>query len=132
MPSAHNVESRAVVLGGSMAGLLAARVLCDHFEQVVVIERDPAPTGPHPRKGVPQGRHTHAVLKKGAEIMGALFPGLWDELQRAGTRYTDMAADWAWFHHGVWKQRRSTGMFMYCQTRPMLVNSRPWLPIQNA
>ena len=103
-----------------MAGLLAARVLSDHFEQVVVVERDPAPTGPEPRKGVPQGRHTHAVLDKGSEIMGELFPGLWDEMLQAGTRRTDMAEDWLWFHHGVWKQRRSTGVFMHCQTRPML------------
>ena len=27
-------EKHAVVLGGSLAGLLAARVLADHFEQV--------------------------------------------------------------------------------------------------
>ena len=30
----------AVVIGGSMAGLLAARVLSDHFAQVTIIERD--------------------------------------------------------------------------------------------
>jgi hypothetical protein len=35
--------NQAVVLGASMAGLLAARVLAERFEQVVVIERDPLP-----------------------------------------------------------------------------------------
>ena len=32
-----------VVLGGSLAGLLAARVLSDHFEHVTLIERDVYP-----------------------------------------------------------------------------------------
>ena len=33
-------EKHAVVLGGSLAGLLAARVLADHFGHVTLIERD--------------------------------------------------------------------------------------------
>ena len=42
----HTLESdaqtgrHAVVLGGSLAGLLTARVLSDHFERVTVIERE--------------------------------------------------------------------------------------------
>ena len=35
------VSSREViVMGGSLAGFLAARVLSDHFEKVTIIERD--------------------------------------------------------------------------------------------
>jgi hypothetical protein len=30
----------AVVVGGSMAGMLAARVLSDHFDDVTLLERD--------------------------------------------------------------------------------------------
>lgn len=55
----------AVVTGASMAGLLAGRVLADHFEGVTIIERDGLPTGVQARKGVPQGRHAHALLKRG-------------------------------------------------------------------
>jgi 2-polyprenyl-6-methoxyphenol hydroxylase-like FAD-dependent oxidoreductase len=47
----------AVVIGGSMAGLLAARVLSEHFQHVTIIERDHLPDDAQPRKGVPQGRH---------------------------------------------------------------------------
>jgi 2-polyprenyl-6-methoxyphenol hydroxylase-like FAD-dependent oxidoreductase len=36
----------AIVIGGSMAGLLAARVLADYFETVTVIERDERSDGP--------------------------------------------------------------------------------------
>ena len=56
---------QAIVMGGSMAGLLAARVLSDHFDHVTVIERDRFPEGPEHRKGVPQGRHFHILLKRG-------------------------------------------------------------------
>ena len=41
---------RAIVIGGSMAGLLAARTLSKHFSQVIVVERDVFPAGPEPRK----------------------------------------------------------------------------------
>ena len=45
----------AVVVGGSMAGLLATRILADYFEHVTLIERDTLARAPEPRKGVPQG-----------------------------------------------------------------------------
>lgn len=32
---------RAVVIGGSMGGLLAARALSNHFDEVLILERDP-------------------------------------------------------------------------------------------
>jgi flavin-dependent dehydrogenase len=33
-------KDRAVVLGAGMAGLLAARVLADHYPEVVLVDRD--------------------------------------------------------------------------------------------
>ncbi len=52
-------RDHAIVVGASMAGLLAARVLSDHFARVTILERDPLPQGPEVRKAVPQGAHTH-------------------------------------------------------------------------
>ncbi|HEV2583145.1 MAG TPA: FAD-dependent monooxygenase [Ktedonobacteraceae bacterium] len=74
----------AIVIGGSMAGLLAARVLSDHFEQVTIIERDQLIEEAQPRKGVPQGRHVHALLAGGAAILGTYFPDLFASLARDG------------------------------------------------
>ncbi|HWR47293.1 MAG TPA: hypothetical protein VN327_06725 [Pseudonocardiaceae bacterium] len=51
----------AVVVGGGMAGLLAARVRANHFEQVTLVERDTLPERPQSRKGVPQGRMLHSI-----------------------------------------------------------------------
>ena len=70
------VGEHALVLGGSMAGLLAARVLADAYERVTVVERDPLPESAVQRKGVPQGAHVHALLPRGAELLEELFPGL--------------------------------------------------------
>jgi 2-polyprenyl-6-methoxyphenol hydroxylase-like FAD-dependent oxidoreductase len=80
---------RAVVLGASMGGLLAARVLADFFRTVTVIERDELPDDPVNRRGVPQGRHVHALLARGAHILEEFFPGLLDELVAAGAPVWD-------------------------------------------
>jgi 2-polyprenyl-6-methoxyphenol hydroxylase-like FAD-dependent oxidoreductase len=80
---------RAVVLGASMGGLLAARVLADFFETVTVIERDELPDDPLNRRGVPQGRHVHALLARGAHILDELFPGILKDLVAAGAPVWD-------------------------------------------
>jgi 2-polyprenyl-6-methoxyphenol hydroxylase-like FAD-dependent oxidoreductase len=63
---------QAIVLGASMAGLLAARVLSERFERVVVIERDVLPSAAEHRRGVPHGRHIHALHPSGHEILEEL------------------------------------------------------------
>src|SRR5438552_19177676 len=84
--STHNRLDRhhAIVIGGSMTGLLAARVLSDHFEQVTIIERDRLTGEAEARKGVPQGRHVHGLLARGAAIMGEYFPNLFPTLAQDG------------------------------------------------
>ncbi|MER7348259.1 FAD-dependent monooxygenase [Streptomyces aurantiacus] len=80
---------RAVVVGGGYAGLVTARVLADHFTEVLVLERDPvgADTGVHPH--VPQGYHAHAMLARGGDALEALFPGLRAELAELGAPVFD-------------------------------------------
>lgn len=77
----------AVVLGASMAGLLAARVLAEFYDQVTVVERDVLGEQATPRRGVPQGRHLHVLLARGGGILEELFPGLLGELVAAGAPY---------------------------------------------
>lgn len=83
----------ALVIGGSMAGLLAARVLVDHFDRVTLIERDPLPEKPELRKGVPQASHVHVLLTQGQRLLEQLFPGLKDELAAAGAPSVSWTAD---------------------------------------
>jgi 2-polyprenyl-6-methoxyphenol hydroxylase-like FAD-dependent oxidoreductase len=82
---------RAVVLGASMAGLFAARVLADFFRTVTVVDRDELPDDPCNRRGVPQGRHVHALLPRGAQTMEELFPGILQELVADGAPVWDDA-----------------------------------------
>jgi glycine/D-amino acid oxidase-like deaminating enzyme len=60
---ADPAHQHAIVIGGSMAGLSVARVLTDYFQQVIVIERDAPPQERTFRKGVPQARHAHVLLR---------------------------------------------------------------------
>jgi 2-polyprenyl-6-methoxyphenol hydroxylase-like FAD-dependent oxidoreductase len=83
------IGDHAVVLGASMAGLLAARTLADFFEQVTIVERDELPDGAENRRGVPQGRHLHGLLARGAQALEEMFPGVLDELVRDGARFLD-------------------------------------------
>jgi 2-polyprenyl-6-methoxyphenol hydroxylase-like FAD-dependent oxidoreductase len=95
----------AVVLGGSIGGLLAARALSDAFDRVTVIERDSL-AGTGQRKGVPQGHHAHAILAKGREVVEELFPGLTQDLAAAGALPIDLPNDLHW-HNGPRPFRRA-------------------------
>ncbi len=110
----------AVVIGASMAGLLASRVLSEHFEQVTVIERDRLPQEVQARKGVPQGRHVHILLHRGASVMKELFPDLFPALIQDGSVPIDTVADFHWYNFGAWKARFPSGITFYCQSRPLL------------
>ena len=66
----------AVVIGASIAGLLAAHVLADRYGQVTVIERDELPDTPTHRRGVPHGRHLHALAARGQQALEDLLPGI--------------------------------------------------------
>lgn len=76
--------SHAIVLGGSAAGLFATRVLASNADRVTLIERDPLPQGAVHRKGTPQSRHANNVLYRAVRVLEDWFPGLTDELTRAG------------------------------------------------
>ena len=67
-------RGHAVVCGASMTGLLAARVLADAYGSVTVVERDVLPATPAQRRGVSQGRHLHALQKRGSAVLEELLP----------------------------------------------------------
>ena len=79
-----SIGNRAVVVGAGVGGLAAARAVADHFEQVVVLERDALPQTATPRPGVAQSRQTHVLLVGGQRALGELFPGFERDLVEAG------------------------------------------------
>ncbi len=114
------VFDHAVVLGGSIAGLLAARVLLDHFDRVTLIERDQCPDQPATRPGVPQDQHVHGLLLQGQQILEQLFPGLVDELVAAGGIPLDWIADWHFYGMDGWLERHDSGLAGLCCSRLLL------------
>lgn len=118
-------SDHAVVLGASMAGLVAARVLADRYDRVTIVERDMLPTDPVNRRGVPQGRLVHALLARANEVFDELFPGFTDELRAAGVPIAadgDLSRIWTSFggHQTV-----RTGRSPYAP--PIAFPSRPLL-----
>lgn len=112
--------AHAIVIGASMAGLLAARVLTDHFDQVTVLERDQLPDHPDFRKGVPQAHHIHALLARGAQIMEQFFPGVFHELVEQGCVKVDQAKDFRVNQYGLWKDRYESAFNVHSLSRPLL------------
>jgi len=107
-----------------MAGLLAARVLSAHFNEVLLLDRDHFPDGPVPRKGVPQARHVHLLLMKGRMILESLFPELPADLLAAGAvPPVDLAADMAWLSPVGWGPRFASGMTTFFCSRDLLESS---------
>jgi 2-polyprenyl-6-methoxyphenol hydroxylase-like FAD-dependent oxidoreductase len=117
---ARGQGEHAVVLGASMAGLLTARVLSESFSQVTVIERDVLPAEAGQRRGVPQGRHLHALLCRGGQILDDLFPGLTKQVAEAGAPVGDLLGNIRWFMSGHRLAQADIGQPVLFATRPML------------
>ena len=111
---------RAVVIGASMAGLIAARVLSKHFEQVTVLDRDTLPEEPEGRRGVPQGQHVHVLLIRGQQALEDLFPGFVPALLARGAQRLNTGSDLAWHHFGHWKAHFESDLHGISVSRPVL------------
>jgi 2-polyprenyl-6-methoxyphenol hydroxylase-like FAD-dependent oxidoreductase len=109
-----------VVVGGSIAGLLAARALVDHVDRVTILDRDDLPREPAPRGGVPQGRHVHGLLDRGRELLEGWFPGLTDDLVAQGARLGDPGETGVWCFRPEPLATTSTGLQMLLVSRPLL------------
>lgn len=100
----------AVVIGGSIAGLLAARVLSDSFDRVMILERDALPNGPEFRAGAPMARHLHNLLARGQQIMEQLFPGMTADLEALGAPLLRYGLDNASYTPAGWMKRFDSGV----------------------
>jgi 2-polyprenyl-6-methoxyphenol hydroxylase-like FAD-dependent oxidoreductase len=125
MQTGTNIRPRpagnhAVVLGASMGGLAAARVLADAYRRVTVVDRDLLPAPGIQRRGVPQGRHAHGLLARGREVLEELFPGLTDELVARGALYGDLQLHGRWYNEGVRLRQAPSGLNSLSVSRPLL------------
>ncbi|MER5479337.1 pyridine nucleotide-disulfide oxidoreductase [Streptomyces sp. NPDC002734] len=87
MPRPTAAAAHVVVVGGGLAGTLAAAALAPHAGRVTVVERDRLPDAPEPRRGLPQARHAHLFWSGGARAVEALLPGTHELWERHGARH---------------------------------------------
>lgn len=112
------MEGTALVLGGSIAGLLAAAALSPHVRTVTLVERDDL-LDPN-RRGVPQGTQVHALLGAGQRAMAQLLPGIVDELIAAGGKLVDSPHEVAIFGENGWAGRVPSEAQVVFMRRPAL------------
>ncbi|WP_433263431.1 FAD-dependent oxidoreductase [Actinosynnema sp. CS-041913] len=112
--------THAVVLGGGLAGMLAASVLARHLDAVTVVERDVLPEGPAFRAGLPQGRHAHLLMSGGARCVERLLPGTLDRLTAAGAHRVGIPDDLVSLSSQGWLRRFPEMQFMITCSRPLL------------
>jgi 2-polyprenyl-6-methoxyphenol hydroxylase-like FAD-dependent oxidoreductase len=111
---------RAIVLGGSIAGLLAAKVLAESHAEVVIVDRDQLGPGVVSRRGTPQARHLHGLLARGQELLEELFPGLTEELTAGGAPVGDMLGNTRVCFGGHRFRQGLSGLTALCVSRPTL------------
>jgi 2-polyprenyl-6-methoxyphenol hydroxylase-like FAD-dependent oxidoreductase len=117
------IGDKAVVIGGSIAGLLAARVLADYFTEVIVVERDRLPKEPKARQGVPQSVQPHILLIKGYRILLELFgDNFRTELLQRGALTIDWGREFYSFSEAGWLTHTSkpSDLVSITCSRPLL------------
>jgi 2-polyprenyl-6-methoxyphenol hydroxylase-like FAD-dependent oxidoreductase len=113
-------KTRAVVLGGSIAGLFAAKVLTEHYGDVYIVDRDELLGTEGPRRSRPQGRHINAMHVRGRVVMEDLFPGITDELIADECPSGDFAGDCRWYFTGRAVKREDIGYIAVPATAPLM------------
>jgi 2-polyprenyl-6-methoxyphenol hydroxylase-like FAD-dependent oxidoreductase len=116
----HTPSKKAVVIGGSIAGLLAARVLSTYFDQVILIERDKLRDQPEARRGQPHANHLHALLATGKDILERYFPDLITSLQAGGAMLADLSQAARWHIGGGYRLQYDSGLTGILVSRPFL------------
>ena len=111
--------AQVIVVGGSIAGLVAARAVAGQASSVVVLERERLTDDVVPRGHVPQGRHLHLLLAGGLALLREWFPGIGEELESLGAVPVDGRGAWV-FQGGAYRAQGDWGPPVLCLTRPLL------------
>jgi 2-polyprenyl-6-methoxyphenol hydroxylase-like FAD-dependent oxidoreductase len=114
------IRGHAIVLGGSFAGLMTAKVLSRYYRQITIIEKDTVHHYPESRKGQPHTKHLHGLLPRGLHILCHYFPGLFEEIVDSGGIVCDFGDSMNWFTHGGFKKRVFLDIQGVSLSRPLL------------
>ena len=110
---------KAVVIGGSIAGILTARILSNHFDEVIIVEKDRFEDNSKVRNGTPQASHIHLLLVKGRQIIEHYFPDLEKDILKKGANKIDFLNDAAYLLPSGWAQQFKSGISTFTLTRTL-------------
>jgi hypothetical protein len=115
-------DQQALIIGAGLDGLLAARVLIEHFRQVTVI----SPHRPSDQTALPetiwQALPSHILAVQGYRVLERLFPGLTAELMVAGAPTIEWTADAVTLLPGGWAPRFHSDLISRPVTDALLVH----------
>ncbi|MDR4517119.1 MAG: hypothetical protein MRK00_07005 [Nitrosomonas sp.] len=114
------MKERAVIIGGSISGLLCATILSPLFKKVIIIERDKIFDPVSPRKGTAQSFHAHLLLTRGLQGLENLLPGFIQTLKSKGSVSTKSSEDWQTMFSKGLMFRFKSDLFSLNQSRQML------------
>lgn len=110
----------AVVIGGSITGISSAKVLSEQFAKVIVLEQDQDHRRMEGRPGAAQSWHLHHLLIAGQRMLESIFPGIIDDMVKAGAFKVDMGQQYRLMLAGSWKKVINSGVEIVCAGRPLL------------
>jgi 2-polyprenyl-6-methoxyphenol hydroxylase-like FAD-dependent oxidoreductase len=94
--------------------------MSDHFDRVVVVDRDAYPAEPEDRAGVPQSRHVHALLARGRREFNRLFPGFDERMTKNGALEVDFPWEFAVMRPYGWARRERGGIPTFFASRRLI------------
>jgi 2-polyprenyl-6-methoxyphenol hydroxylase-like FAD-dependent oxidoreductase len=109
-----------VIVGGGMAGLMAACALAQANHRVVVFDRDDLDSSTLARRCAPQGNHLHLLLTTGFRALTSLLPGIDAELEQAGAQRLDVGRELRYIRRGSIKQPFEGDLKTVAISRPAL------------
>ncbi|XSG76049.1 FAD-dependent oxidoreductase [Herpetosiphon llansteffanensis] len=119
LEGATMVHDHALVIGASISGLATAHILSHYFAQVTIIERDRLPESIEVRAGLPQARHLHLLLMRGAHELERLFPGIGQALVAQGAQDIDLMHDYRYLMAGGWAKPHQSTHRTISASRPL-------------
>lgn len=113
--------NHAIIIGGSITGLLTAQVLANHAAQVTIIEKDvisASSTGSASseivqRKGAPQASQFHVMQQGGVNLIQKLFPDLDIDWEKNGIAGTDIGSGARAYFGGEWLPKVHVGVNLH-------------------
>jgi 2-polyprenyl-6-methoxyphenol hydroxylase-like FAD-dependent oxidoreductase len=110
-----------IVIGAGIGGLCTARALAGHSRTVTLVERDALPDQLEHRSGVPQSRHAHILIGRGARELEALLPGFGERMRALGAQDIDWHMEFATLRASGWLRRnplrRRAGLSLLMSSR---------------